>query len=279
MWAGSKKRSPPIRQFCPHHPSALPCAKTYTNLTTNTWRRWTVLGQAPASQTWQCLPSKTTKSNKNLKLPSLPRRPRCVLAQGQMMETTAMLQRHHSFMVLYLHPGREVKEHGFLGQPGSEVPVHAGLLGALLQRQLWTVPTCRPREGREGETAKGPEPAGSEGAGKAAVGRTWTGRIISDGCDSLQCFRLAFCSRDDEDTMEQARRAQEDVRRRQEQQSPLAPTPPASTPPTNSPQAPPTPQQAPPPPTSAAQSTPDQQREMARRREQERRRREAVRTY
>lgn len=74
-------------------------------------------------------------------------------------------------MILSALPGCEAEEHGFLGQPGSEVPVHTGLLSALLQRQLRTVPTCRPRERGERETAESPEPAGSEGAGKAAVGR------------------------------------------------------------------------------------------------------------
>ncbi|XP_062243617.1 bromodomain-containing protein 4-like isoform X2 [Platichthys flesus] len=82
--------------------------------------------------------------------------------------------------------------------------------------------------------------------------------------------------REDEDTVEPARRVQEDTRRRPEQQSPLAPTPPASTPPTNSPQAPPTQPQPQTPTSAAAQNALDQQREMARRREQERRRREAM---
>lgn len=181
------------------------------------------------------------------------------------------------FTVLSLLSGREAEEHGLLGQPGPAVPVHAGLLRALLQRQLRAVPTCRPRERGAREAAESPEPAGSEGAGEAAVG---AGGVEEESPEVLVLFHgsgfLPFSSRDDEDTMEQARRAQEDARRRQEQQSPLAPTPPASTPPTHSPQAPPMHQQAPPPPTSAAQSTPDQQREMARRREQERRRREAV---
>lgn len=51
-------------------------------------------------------------------------------------------------------PGCEVKEHGFLGQPGSEVPVHAGLLRALFQRQLRTVQTGRQGERGERETAE-----------------------------------------------------------------------------------------------------------------------------
>lgn len=53
-----------------------------------------------------------------------------------------------------LLPGCEVKEHGFMGQPGSEVPIHAGLLRALLQRQLRTVQTGCQGEGGERATAE-----------------------------------------------------------------------------------------------------------------------------
>lgn len=66
-------------------------------------------------------------------------------------------------------------------------------------------------------------------------------------------------SREDEDALEQARRAHEEARRRQEQQRQEPPPPPA-------PQA----------QSSQPQSVLDQQRELARKREQERRRREAV---
>lgn len=66
-------------------------------------------------------------------------------------------------------------------------------------------------------------------------------------------------SREDEDALEQARRAHEEARRRQEQQRQEPPPPPA-------PQA----------QSSQPQSVLDQQRELARKREQERRRREAM---
>lgn len=69
-----------------------------------------------------------------------------------------------------LLPGCEVKEHGFLGQSGSEVPVHAGLLGALLQRQLRTVQTSRQGERGERETVESTGWTGQERARKATVG-------------------------------------------------------------------------------------------------------------
>lgn len=86
-------------------------------------------------------------------------------------------------------------------------------------------------------------------------------------------------SREDEEALEQARRAHEDIRRRQEQQQQHHQQPQ---------QQPQQPQQPPPVPAAASapqaqssqpqssQSMLDQQREMARKREQERRRREAV---
>lgn len=91
VWSGSKKRSPPLRQFCPRRPSAQPCAKTCTNLTTSIWRRWKVPARAPASQTWQHHPSKTAKSNKSLKLPSPPRRPRCARLPGETVKAATRL--------------------------------------------------------------------------------------------------------------------------------------------------------------------------------------------
>lgn len=91
------------------------------------------------------------------------------------------LQLHHSFWPLFFFvvvflpifacvlPGGEVKEHGFLGQPGSEVPVHTGLVCAFLQRQLRTVQTGRQGEGGERETAESTGRAGQERARKATV--------------------------------------------------------------------------------------------------------------
>ncbi|XP_060798545.1 bromodomain-containing protein 4 isoform X3 [Neoarius graeffei] len=89
--------------------------------------------------------------------------------------------------------------------------------------------------------------------------------------------------RDDEDSMEVARRPHEEQRRRSEHQQAQAPPPqqqhqaPSQTP-NQQPQTPSATQPSQPPPQSPAssQSALDQQREMARRREQERRRREAM---
>lgn len=78
-----------------------------------------------------------------------------------------------------LLPGCEVKEHGFLGQPRSEVPVDAGLRRALLQRQLRTVQAGRQGEGGERETAESSGRAGEEGAGKASVGVRKTEKFVT----------------------------------------------------------------------------------------------------
>lgn len=50
--------------------------------------------------------------------------------------------------------GCEVEEYGFLGQPGSEVPINTSLLNAFLKRQLRTVQTGRQGERGERETTE-----------------------------------------------------------------------------------------------------------------------------
>lgn len=115
-------------------------------------------------------PQQDNKIKQEPKTPIAPKKPQVC--------TTALARAPASVLIPCLPPGCEAKEHGVLGQPGSEVSVHAGVLGALLQRQLRTVPTCRPREGGERATAEGPEPAGPEGAGEAAVGRTRMKRTL-----------------------------------------------------------------------------------------------------
>lgn len=85
--------------------------------------------------------------------------------------------------VSFLFIGGQDKEHGFLGQPGSKVPVHTGVLGALFKRQLWKIQAGREREGGERETAESTGWTGQEGAREATVsgrlaGNVWPGKRV-----------------------------------------------------------------------------------------------------
>lgn len=106
----------------------------------------------------------------------LPRRHRWVWVWDQKTMPSATFQLYHPVCLVYylptflcLPPGCEVKEHGFLGQPGSEVPVHTGLLRAILQRQLRTVQTGCQGERGERATAESTGWTGQERARKATV--------------------------------------------------------------------------------------------------------------
>lgn len=164
-----------------------------------------VLALVPASLTPQPSPppSKTTKWSKSPKRPLPRRRHRCeyvcmgvCLCLGLYYSSTVwfILIFMASFMAFpfttpsflflfpllsFLLPGCEVEEHGFLGQPSSEVPVHPSLLSSLLEWQLWTVPTGRQGEGGARETAEGTSWTGQEGARKTTVGNreTWKMRM------------------------------------------------------------------------------------------------------
>ena len=137
-------------------------------------------------------------SQQDIKIKQEPKTP-IAPKKTQVCDETVMLldtlQPHHTFVWFVcdisfhlnvfltpsprLLPGCEVKEHGFLGQPRSEVPVDAGLRRALLQRQLWTVQAGRQGEGGERETAESPGRAGEEGAGEASVGWRKTEKFVT----------------------------------------------------------------------------------------------------
>lgn len=80
-------------------------------------------------------PQQDSKIKQEPKTPIAPKKTQVCTGARRDEEKLQLQQRHNSFVFLSLLPGCEVKEHGFLGQPGSEVPVHTGL-SALLQRQL-----------------------------------------------------------------------------------------------------------------------------------------------
>lgn len=104
------------------------------------------------------------------KTPIAPKKTQVSVTREDGADSFARFVTHIVFnWVSFLPPGRKVKEHGLLGQPGSEVPVHTVLLCALLKWQLWTVQKGSQGERGEGETVKSTGRAGPEGARETSV--------------------------------------------------------------------------------------------------------------
>lgn len=119
-------------------------------------------------------PNRRTKSSKNPRPPSHPKRHRYaekykINKWDCATPNKTVFISHWSCCVSV--PGCETKEHGLLGQPGSSRPVCTDVLAALVQRQLRALQARRHGEGGAGETAESPGGAGQESAGDATVSR------------------------------------------------------------------------------------------------------------